>query len=76
LGLFVAVELIVITTLAHVGTVASGTATTLRMLAFVVSLLVWIGYLLVPERASIGVEIPKRAQLEQWNQVVLELIHQ
>jgi hypothetical protein len=34
-----------------------------------------MGYLLAPERAATAVEVPKQAQLEQWNQAVMELIN-
>ena len=46
----------------------------IRLLAFNASLLIWLGYLLVPERATSSAEIPKQDQLEQWNQAVMELI--
>jgi hypothetical protein len=45
-----------------------------RVLAFSVSLLVWLAYLLAPERVTSSAEVPKRAQLEQWNQAITELI--
>lgn len=76
LGFFVAVELIGVTTRAHLGLAAADTFTVLRMLGFDLSLVVWTGYLLVPERVTVHTEMPKRAQLEQWNQAVMELIHQ
>jgi hypothetical protein len=47
-----------------------------RILSFNTSLLIWIGYLLVPERTVGKVDLPQRSQLEQWNQAVMELIRQ
>jgi hypothetical protein len=47
-----------------------------RILAVNCSLLLWIGYMLVPERVTNAGELPKPAQLEQWNQVIMELINQ
>ncbi|HEY6308186.1 MAG TPA: hypothetical protein VI488_17205 [Candidatus Angelobacter sp.] len=76
LGFFVAVELIGVTTRAHLGAAAAETFGAIRMLAFNCSLLIWLGYLLAPERVTIAAELPKRAQLEQWNQAIMELIHQ
>jgi hypothetical protein len=76
LGLYVAVELIGVSTRAHLGFAAAGTFAALRVSAFACSLLVWTGYMLAPERATVSAEMPKRAQLEQWNQAVMELIHQ
>jgi hypothetical protein len=76
LGLFVAVELITVTVRGQVGKSAYDALNVLRILGFNVSLLIWIGYLLAPERASSKAELPQRSQLEQWNQAVMELINQ
>jgi hypothetical protein len=47
----------------------------MRIAAFDCSLLIWLGYLLAPpERATSTLNVPK-AQLEQWNQAVTELIN-
>jgi hypothetical protein len=40
------------------------------------SLLIWIAYMLAPERAKTSNDLPSRSQLEQWNRAVMELIHQ
>ena len=77
LGLFVAVELAGITLRSQMHSHGGSPWQVLdvvRALAFDMSLLVWLGYLLAPERAASPVEVPKRAQLEQWNQAVTELI--
>lgn len=84
LGLFLAVELITITVRAQLGNTAHdalhNTAhdalNIVRVVAFNTSLLIWLGYLLSPERASSNEELPHRSQLEQWNQAVMELIRQ
>ncbi len=75
LGIFTAVELLSVTMQSQWGTSAVAVFNLARMLAFNVSLLVWIGYILLPERAHVS-ELPETAQLEQWNQALLELIHQ
>lgn len=76
LGICTAVELLSVTMQSEWG--ASEVVLLLnlaRMLAFNMSLLIWIGYIVVPERAHVS-ELPETAQLEQWNQALLELIHQ
>lgn len=74
LGLFVAVQLATVTLRSQVGQEAWQVLNVVRILAFNTSLLVWLGYLLAPERVTSIDEVPKRAQLEQWNQAVTELI--
>jgi hypothetical protein len=74
LGIFTAVELVGVTMRAHLGTVALQAFAVARGLAFNFSLAIWLGYLLAPERVPSSAEMPKRAQLEQWNQAVMELI--
>lgn len=46
------------------------------VLSLDISFLIWIGYLLVPERAAAHSEVPQHAQLEQWNRAMMELINQ
>jgi hypothetical protein len=74
LGLFVAVQLATVTLLSQVGRSEWEVLNVVRIFAFDTSLLVWLGYLLAPERFTANGEVPKRAQLEQWNQAVTELI--
>jgi hypothetical protein len=76
LGLFVAVELITVTIWGMTGKAAHDALNVIRILSFNISLLIWIGYLLAPERSPSEVELPQRSQLEQWNQAVMELIRQ
>lgn len=76
LALFVAVELVSVTSEAHSGIAAFKVAAEMRLIAFDVSLLVWISYFALPERVGKTSELPQRAQLEQWNRAVMELIHQ
>jgi hypothetical protein len=45
-----------------------------RVITFCISVLLWTGYLFAPEKAAGSAELPDRAQLEQWNQAVMELI--
>jgi len=76
LGIFVATELAGVTIRAYFGPSVLQSVNVARGAAFNISLLVWIGYLLVPERATSAAAVPDRAQLEQWNQAIMELIHQ
>jgi hypothetical protein len=74
LGLFIAVELIAVTIRTHLGVWAADSFGVARLIAFNTSLVIWMGYLMAPERATSSAEVPKRAQLEQWNEAVMELI--
>jgi hypothetical protein len=74
LGTCAAVELFNVTLIPHVSKDAAQIFGLVRSLSFDLSLLIWLGYLLVPERATSSAEIPKQDQLEQWNEAVMELI--
>lgn len=75
LGVFTTVALAAITLRAHVGPQTAPLVNLARGFAFDFSLLVWLGYLLVPERVASQTSISHRGQLEQWNQAVKELIY-
>ena len=74
LGTCAAVELFNVTLMTHVSPAAAQIFSLVRSLSFNLSLFIWLGYLLVPERATSSTEIPHRDQLEQWNEAVMELI--
>ena len=74
LGTCAAVELFNVTLIPHVGKEAAQIFNLVRSLSFDLSLLIWMGYLLVPERTTSSAEIPRQDQLEQWNEAVMELI--
>ena len=74
LGMFAAVQLATVALRSQIGVQAWQVMNVVSILAFDSSLLVWLGYLLAPERVTSTGEVPKRAQLEQWNQAVMELI--
>jgi hypothetical protein len=76
LGIFAAVELAALAMRVQFGIAATPTFTIVRGLASNASLLIWLGYLLVPERVASVAELPERAQLEQWNRAIMELINQ
>ena len=75
LGTCAAVELVNVTLITHLSAEAGQVLSLVRSLSFNGSLLIWLGYLLAPpERPTTPVDVP-RAQLEQWNQAVMELIN-
>jgi hypothetical protein len=76
LGVFTCTELAGVSIFTHFGPLALAAFSVARVLSFNMSLLIWIGYTLAPERLTTAVDLPKRAQLEQWNQAIMELIHQ
>jgi hypothetical protein len=75
LGILTVGELLAVTIAPHVGTGARQALNLAHLVAFDFGLLLWLAYALAPERRAI-VTLPKRAQLEQWNQAMMELIHQ
>jgi hypothetical protein len=76
LAIFVTMELAGISLVAHVGNTMLAAFMLARAFSFDLSLLIWLGYLLAPERVTIASEVPQRGQLEQWNRAVKELIYQ
>jgi hypothetical protein len=76
LGVFVSVELIAVTMRSQLSPATHNAFAVVRGLAYIASLLLWGTYMLLPEHASDESQLPQRGQLEQWNQAVLELIHQ
>ncbi|HET9838505.1 MAG TPA: hypothetical protein VFR84_09740 [Candidatus Angelobacter sp.] len=75
LGLFAAVDLVNVTLRSYFGNSATDILNFARVATFCLSILLWTIYLGAPERVAESQEIPERAQLEQWNQAVMELIH-
>jgi len=76
LGALTTVDLLSAALRAHFGTAVLPTLGIVRTCSFAFSLLVWLGYLLVPERLSSPTTVPERGQLEQWNQALRELNYQ
>lgn len=76
MGLFTAIELIAVTMRAQTGSTTNYLLSAVRIVAFNTSLIIWLSYLLAPERSTSRVELPEQSQLEQWNQAVMELIRQ
>lgn len=75
LGMFVAVDLVGIAIVGWIGKPAMHAVDFIRVVAFDVTLLVWLGYLLAPENRLKPPDDVPRLQLEQWNRALMELIH-
>ena len=76
LGIFAGVQLAGLALRAALGPMANASFNLARAVSFNMSLLIWLGYILAPERITSSAEMPQRAQLEQWNQAIMELINQ
>jgi hypothetical protein len=76
LGIPAVGELVAVTIAPHVGLAMRQSLNLAHLVSFDFGLLLWLTYALAPERLASTVELPKRAQLEQWNQAIMELIHQ
>lgn len=76
LGIFVTFELVAVTMRTQFGIHANFVLSVMRAISFNSSMFIWITYLLAPELATTPAEVPKRAQLEQWNKAIMELIYQ
>jgi hypothetical protein len=74
LGMTTVGELLAVTMMPHVNKAMAWRLDLAHIAAFDLALLVWMGYLIAPEPAPRKAEVPKAAQLEQWNQAVMELI--
>lgn len=75
LGISVAVKLAEVTLVPHAPSATAALALA-GMASFAVSLLIWFVYTVLPEGVAKVVELPKTAQLERWNQAIMELINQ
>ncbi len=76
LGIPAVGELIAVTVAPHVGPAIRQWLNLGHLVTFDFGLLLWLTYAVMPERVAVAAELPKRAQLEQWNQAIMELIHQ
>lgn len=76
LGIFAAMKLLVLAIASHMDPLAARSLSVIHLLTFDFSILIWIGYSLLSERVVSATELPQRAQLEQWNQAIMELINQ
>jgi hypothetical protein len=76
LGMIVAFELAHMTLIWHVSKTMGDALSVAKGIAYLGSVLIWLGYLTAPERLTSRADVPRQDQLEQWNQAVAELISQ
>lgn len=76
LGIFITVELVAVTMMVQFGPATMSIFKVIRTISYSSSLFIWIAYILAPELATSPAAVPKRAQLEQWNKAIMELIYQ
>lgn len=76
LGLCVTPELVAVAMRVQFGMATVPIVNLIRSISFACSLFIWIAYLVMPDVAPDPTEMPRRAQLEQWNRAVMELIYQ
>jgi hypothetical protein len=76
LGLFTLVELFGLALRPYVGPAVVSALNLAHVFAFDCSVLIWISYSLARVQVPGVSELPKTVQLEQWNQAIMELIHQ
>jgi len=61
---------------AHFGFSAIQIMNIVDLMGLSAGFLVWLGYMLAPERVEVYAGLPSRNQLDQWNQAIKELIYQ
>ncbi len=76
MGMYASVQLAAVAWQSYAGPRASYIPALASMLGFDLGLFVWMGSLLSRQYATSNVELPERAQLEQWNKALTELIYQ
>lgn len=76
LAVFTAVKLVAVMMRVQFGIVARPAFNLVQMISFHASVVLWVAYLLAPDLSHSPAEAPKRAQLEQWNKAIMELIYQ
>jgi hypothetical protein len=69
-------ELVAVTIAPHVGPAMRQALNLAHLVTFDFGVLIWLSYALMPEPVTSVAELPKPAQLEQWNQAIMELINQ
>lgn len=74
-GLQSSVALVAYATLAHMGPIGSRALSLILAAAYNCAVLVWLYYLLSPAPAERPAKLPSHAELDDWNQTLLELIY-
>jgi len=69
-------DLAAIAVRAHFGMDTISLMNVVRGISFTTSLLVWLGYSLLPTQVTVYASLPAKSHLEQWNQAVRKLNYQ
>lgn len=75
-GLLASVELAAVTMRAHLGVSSNTVLWFISAASYNCAVLIWLGYLLLPERQRRAARAPARQELEGWNRALLELLQQ
>ena len=73
-GLFAGVQLVAIAVQARAGMVNSTTWTWVNLASYNCAVLVWMRYLLAPEKAGAAASAPVATEVKSWNQALLQLL--
>lgn len=78
MGSYAIVDLVTVSLRAYFGSEHALALNMAIMIAFDISVLIWMGYVRVPQPAmsAVDVAVPEHGQLEQWNKALTELIYQ
>jgi hypothetical protein len=73
-GLFASVQLAAAAMGAHTGTVSHTTWMWVNMASYNCAVLVWVSYLLAPQRDPVATLAPAAAEVKSWNQALLQFL--
>ena len=73
-GLFAGVQLATAAMFAHLGMVTYKTVFWINMASYNCAVLVWVGYVLAPQRVEVAAPAPVHAEVKSWNQALLQLL--
>jgi hypothetical protein len=73
-GVFLGVTLAEVAVRAQVGLISDGTLNLVKMASYTCAVLVWMTYLLAPQRAEAPAATPRVENVKSWNQALLQLL--
>lgn len=73
-GLFAGVQLAAVAMQTNVGMVSYKTWSWITMISYNCAVMVWMTYLLVPQRADVSESAPVAVEVKSWNQALLQLL--
>jgi hypothetical protein len=75
LGVYAAFQLIAVSLRAHIGESANAVWGKLSVMAYVAGAIVWTRYLSIADSTVVQLQGPQKAELEKWNQALLQLLY-